>query len=135
MAAPFIFIGTYPIKEGKAEDFKQYLGEFFALIEAHEPRLLAFNAYITADGTEATFVQVHPDAASMEFHMQVAREHIGRAYQDFLDPGGSSIQIYGRPSETVLEMTRQLAGSGVPLDVKAEPLGGFTRLEAALSRT
>ena len=130
MTAPFIFIGTYPIKEGKAEDFKQYLGEFFALIEANEPRLLAFNAYINTDGTEATFVQVHPDAASMEFHMQVAREHIGRAYGEFLE-GTTSLQVYGQPSDVVLEMTRQFAGSAVPLSVKAHHLGGFTRLQPA----
>ena len=132
MEAPFIFIGTYRLREGKAEPFKQYLRseKFFEYIGANEPRLLAFNAYINQDGTEATFVQVHPDAASMEFHMQVAREHIERAYGEFLD-ASTSIQVYGQPSDAVLEMTSQLAGSGVPLYVKAQPLGGFTRLRAS----
>ena len=133
MDAPFIFIGTYRLQEGKAEAFKQYLRseKFFEYIGANEPRLLAFNGYLNEEGTEATFVQVHPDAASMELHLQVAREHIGRVYQEFLAPTGSSIQVYGQPSDAVLGMTRQLAGPGVPLDVKAQPLGGFTRLEAA----
>ena len=133
MDAPFIFIGTYRLRAGKAEAFEQYLRDerFFELIEANEPRLLAFHGYVNEEGTEVTFVQVHPDAASMELHMQVAREHIGRAYEEFLDSTGSSIEVYGTPSDTVLGMTRQLAGSGVPLNVKPQPLGGFTRLQAA----
>ena len=130
MAAPFVFIGTYTIKEGQLEAFTQDLRGFFEHIEANEPRLLAIHAYTDEAGTEATFVQVHPDAASMEFHMQVAREHIERAYGQFLD-ASTSVQVYGTPSDAVLEMTRQLAGSGVPLSVKAHHLGGFTRLRAA----
>jgi hypothetical protein len=47
-------------------------------IEAGEPRLLAFNEYVNADRTEVTVVQVHPDAASMEFHMGVVRERARR---------------------------------------------------------
>src|SRR5687768_12650568 len=107
MDAPFIFIGTYRLREGKLEGFKQYLRseKFFEYIGANEPRLLAFNGYLNAEGTEVTFIQVHPDASSMELHMQVAREHIGRAYEEFLDPTGSSIQVYGKPSELVLGMT------------------------------
>ena len=128
--APFIFIGTYTIKDGKLDDFRQYLQPFFAHVEANEPRLLAFHAYINQDGTEATFVQVHPDAASMELHMQVAREHIERAYGEFLE-GTRSIQVYGQPSDTVLEMTSHFVGSGGALSVKAHHIGGFTRLQAA----
>ena len=133
MEAPFIFIGTYRLREGKGEGFKQYLRSerFFEYIGEHEPRMLAFHGYLNVEGTEVTFVQVHPDASSMELHMQVAREHIGRAYEEFLDSTGSSIEVYGTPSDTVLGMTRQLAGSGVPLNVKPQPLGGFTRLQAA----
>jgi hypothetical protein len=46
-----------------------------------EPRLIAFNVYVDQDGSNATVVQVHPDADSMLFHMQVARDHISEAYQ------------------------------------------------------
>src|SRR5688500_1441638 len=103
MGAPFIFIGTYRLQEGKAEAFEQYLRaeKFFEYIGEHEPRMLAFNGYVNQEGTEVTFVQVHPDAVSMELHLQVAREHIGRAYQEFLAPTGSSIQVYGTPSDVV----------------------------------
>jgi hypothetical protein len=47
MAAPFILINTFALKEGKLEDFRQSLQEFFKVIEANEPRLLALNADAT----------------------------------------------------------------------------------------
>jgi quinol monooxygenase YgiN len=129
MSEPFIFIGTHTIREGKLEDFKKQWRELLDVVEAKEPRLIAFNAYVNEDGTELTVVQVHPDADSMLFHMQVARDHISEAYQSVLEKT-KRIDVYGKPSDTALEMIRQLAGSEVPLSVKANHLGGFTRSSA-----
>jgi quinol monooxygenase YgiN len=126
MSEPFIFIGTHTLREGKLEDFKKACSELVEVVEANEPRLIAFNIYVNEDGTEATIVQVHPDPDSMLFHMQVAREHISEAYQSVLEKT-QRIDVYGKLSDTVLEMIRQLAGSGVPLSVKTHHLGGFTR--------
>jgi hypothetical protein len=128
MAAPFIFIGTHRLKEGKLQDLKQYEQELVALVEANEPRLIAFHIFVNDDGTQATTIQVHPDAASMEFHMQVLGQKISQAYA-FLERT-EHIEVYGTPSDQVLELIRQLAGSGVPLSVKADHLGGFTRATA-----
>ena len=130
MTTPFIVIRTFTIKEGKLEGFKQFLRELFKFIETNEPRLLAINAYVNEDGTEVTFIQVHPDAASMELHEKVAHEYTERARREFLG-ATRSLQVYGKPSDVLLERTRQLAGTGVPLSVKPEDLGGFTRLVAA----
>ena len=55
------------------------------VVEAEEPRLLAFNGYGSEVGSEVSVVQVHPDPESMLFHMQVAREHIERATGELLD--------------------------------------------------
>ena len=129
MSEPFIFIGTHTIREGKLEDFKKQWRELLDVVEAKEPRLIAFNAYLNEDGTELTVVQVHPDADSMLFHMQVARDHISEAYQSVLEKT-KRIDVYGKPSDTALEMIRQLAGSEVPLSLKANHLGGFTRSSA-----
>jgi quinol monooxygenase YgiN len=129
MSEPFIFIGTHTIREGRLEDFKKSCGELVKAVDANEPRLIAFNIYVNDDGSEATIVQVHPDADSMLFHMQVVRDHISEAYQSVLEKT-KRIDVYGKPSDAVLETIRQLAGSGVPLTVKALHLGGFTRATA-----
>ena len=129
MSEPFIFIGTHTIREGKLEDFKKQWRELLDVVEAKEPRLIAFNAYVNESGTDVTVVQVHPDADSMLFHMQVARDHISEAYLSVLEKT-KRIDVYGKPSDTALEMIRQLAGSEVPLSLKANHLGGFTRSSA-----
>jgi hypothetical protein len=130
MSGPFIFIATNRLKPGRLEDEKRRVPELCDFIEANEPRLIAFNEYLSEDGTEVGVVQVHPDADSMEFHMGVVRERAERAYAETLG-GTTSIQVYGMPSDTVLGMLRQQAGSGVPLSIKRHHLGGFTRLETS----
>ena len=127
MTEPFIFIATYTIKEGKLEDLKRYWPEFVDFVEEGEPRLIAFNAYVSEDGTEVGIVQVHPDVDSMEFHMKLIREHV-EASADLLDHG-TGMQIYGAVSNSALELMRQQAGP-VPLTVKPHGVGGFTRSAA-----
>ncbi|HSD10648.1 MAG TPA: hypothetical protein VLF14_06675 [Candidatus Binatia bacterium] len=71
-------------------------------------------------------MQVHPDASSMELHMQVVREHITHAYEDLLEET-TSIQVYGELNDAARGMMEHLAGSGVALSVKPNAMGGFTR--------
>jgi hypothetical protein len=88
MAGPFIFISQSRVKDGKLEDFKRGLREMAEFVEANEPRVIAFEAYLNDDGTEATGVQIHPDADSMAFHMQVAFEKI-MEFDQYLDTQAS----------------------------------------------
>jgi quinol monooxygenase YgiN len=127
VAEPLIFIGTYTIKEGKLEEFKQYCGELCKLLEENEPRLIHFGLYFDEDGTEVSVVQVHPDADSMEFHMQVASEHFASAFE-FLDTT-KSVQVYGTPSDALVGQIKQASEPGVSVIVKSE-LAGFNRLSA-----
>src|SRR3954452_18893789 len=124
MSIPFIFIATNRLKPGAYEAERRRVPGLVEFIRAGEPRLLAFNEYINAERTEVTVVQVHPDAASMEFHMGVVRERAVQAYSETLD-ATTKIQVFGT-SEAVVDTLRARAGAGVPLSVHAEHLGGFT---------
>jgi hypothetical protein len=84
MAGPFIFISQSRIKEGKLDNFKRSLREMAEFVEANEPRVIAFEAYLNDDSTEVTGVQIHPDADSMAVHMQVAWEKI-MEFDQYLD--------------------------------------------------
>ena len=126
MAEPFIFIGTHRLQDGKLPDFEKAFGELVHVVETNEPQMIAFNGYSNEDGTEVAVVQIHPDVASMQTHMQVVREHITHAYEELLDET-ASIQVFGQLSDEARSMMQQLAGSGVSLSVKSLPLGGFTR--------
>ena len=62
----------------------------------------------------------------MAFHMEVIAERAARAYAETVDET-TGIQVFGTPSNAVVEMLRRQAGAGVPLSVKPHHLGGFTR--------
>jgi hypothetical protein len=130
MSAPFIFIATNRLKEGKLAAERDRAADLSSFVEENEPQLLAFNEYVNEEGTEVGVVQIHPDAASMEFHMGIVAERAARAYAETLE-ATSSIQVYGEPSDAVLEMLRQQAGTGVPMTVKRHHLGGFTRVKTS----
>jgi len=127
MTEPFIFIGTYKIKEGKLKDFKRYWRQFVDFVEESEPRLIAFNAYVDDDGSEVSVVQVHPDAESMEFHVKLIREHVEHAAWEFLGDTVST-HIFGAVSDSGLETMRQMGSSG--FNFKPHGIGGFTRSAA-----
>lgn len=132
MTAPLIVIYTYAIKEGELEGFRQFLQELFKVLEANEPRLLAINAYVNEDGTEAAIIQVHPDAASIKHYWQVVHQHTGRALGQYVD-ATTNLQVYGTPSDVILKRARQNAESGVAVSVKPEHLGGFSRSRCQLA--
>ena len=129
MPEPFIFVGTHRLREGKLEDFQEAFAALVGVVEANEPQMIAFNGYVNEGGTEVTVVQVHPDVASMQTHMQVVHQHITDAYLNLLQET-TSIQVFGDLNDEARAMMQQLAGPAVPLHVKPGGLGGFTRSNA-----
>jgi hypothetical protein len=104
MPGPFVFVAANKVKEGKLEGEKQRVPGWVEFIHSNEPRLIAFHEYLSADGTEVEYVQVHPDTDSFENHMRVV-ERSGRSYTQTLG-GTTSIRIYGTtPTERPLRAT------------------------------
>lgn len=123
MAEPFIFVQTAPIKDGMLDSYRTDIGETVELVASEEPRIHHFASYINEEGTEQTVIQVHPDPDSMRFHMQVAADHIRERGPRNLDFSGMRIEVYGSPTEPVLALMRELAGSGVPITIKTLAAG------------
>lgn len=126
MSGPFIFIATNRLKPGKLAEERKRVPGLVDFVEANEPRLVAFNEYVNDDGTEVAVVQLHRDAESMAFHMELIAERAAAAYAATVE-ATTSIQVFGTPSKAVLELLERQAGAGVPLTVKPLHLGGFTR--------
>jgi hypothetical protein len=126
MTGPFIFIATNRLKQGKLDSEKKRLPDLIDFIQANEPRLIAFNEYANEEGTEVAVVQVHPDADSMVFHMNLIADRAASAYAETID-ATTNIQVFGIPGDTVAGMLQRQAGAGVPLRIKPHFLGGFTR--------
>jgi quinol monooxygenase YgiN len=128
MSQPFIYVGTLGIKEGKLEEVKQSWQAVVEAVKEHEPQMIAFHGFVNERGTEMTVIQVHPDTASMDFHMNVLRETLGEQLARALGPELFEFrrsEYCGTPSESALEMDRQIPGLAV--DVKPTHLAGFTR--------
>ena len=126
MSGPFIFIATNRLKPGKLADEKKRVPGLVDFVEANEPQLIAFNEYVNEAGTEVAVVQMHPDADSMAFHMEVVAERAAAAYAETV-AATTSVQVFGTPSDAVLQLLERQAGAGVQLTVKPLHLGGFTR--------
>ena len=126
MSGPFIFIATNRLKPGKLAEERKRVPGLVDFVDANEPRLIAFNEYVNNDGTEVAVVQVHPDAESMAFHLEVVAERAAAAYAATVE-ATTNIQVFGTPSNAVLELLERQAGAGVPITVKSVHLGGFTR--------
>jgi hypothetical protein len=113
MGEPLIVVDTSEIREGKREELERGIAELAAFVEANENDPISYQVFFGDDGCLMTVLQIHPDSASMERHMELA----GPVFAGFADLVVlRTIDIYGSPSEKVVE---QLRG-------KAELLGTAT---------
>lgn len=129
MGEPFVYIGTWTVKPGKTEDAKKFLAQHAGFVEANEPRLIAFHVYFDEAGGTASVVQVHPDSASMETHMQAIAEHMGDAFE-VIDTILSE-QYYGPMSDSLAGTLAQWETPDVTVTKMPVHEAGFTRSSAA----
>jgi hypothetical protein len=125
MSGPFIYVSTWTIKDGRLEETKKFLAEHANLVETNEPRLISFNLYLDEATRTVGVVQVHPDSASMELHMQLIAEHLSGAF-DYLDTTVGE-QYYGTKSEHLTELLAPWEEPSVPVTNLPTHLAGFTR--------
>ncbi|MCM1975853.1 hypothetical protein M8Z33_22025 [Streptomyces sp. ZAF1911] len=112
-AAPLYYVDRSDIREGRLEDVRNGMRDLAEFVEAREPQLIAYQFYIDETESTMTLVAVHPDSASLEFHMELGGEKF-RAFAAFIRM--RSIDVYGRPSPAAVDQLRR----------KAEMLGGGT---------
>lgn len=128
MPDAIVYVDTAEVREGALAELKEGMKELVAFAQANEPRLLAYNVYFSEDGTRMTVVHVHPDSASLEYHIEVA----GPFFRRFVGLVTlSSINVYGEASEGLLAQLQEkaeLLGRGA-VEVAALH-AGFTRFAA-----
>jgi hypothetical protein len=128
MTAPFILVSRFRVKQGSAEELRDYARRVTELVETHEPRAIALHTFLSEDAMELSTFHLHPDVASMEFHMQVQQDH----WDEIISPiasmlEGISVDFYGAmPPESALDNFRR---AGSKIGIKPVHLAGFTRPE------
>ncbi|HDR73010.1 MAG TPA: hypothetical protein ENN85_03750 [Methanoculleus sp.] len=127
MSESLIIIDTSLIREGKGEELKAAMQSLVAFAKANEPRMIAYRVYLNEDETRVTVIQIHPDAASSEFHMSAD----GPAFSGFKDlVRMEELDIYGSPGPELLEKLQQKARMLGPARLAVHSLSaGFTRFE------
>ena len=129
MSDPLVVIDTSDIREGKLEELKSGLAELADFVEKNEAAPLAYHIYFDEDGTRMTVLQIHPDSASMELHMDVAAP-LFRRFTELVNL--TRVDFYGSPSAAVLDATRRKAKLLGNAEVVVNELhAGFTRCEAS----
>src|SRR6187431_2509338 len=94
------------IQKGKLNELKNAVQDLVEFVNLNESRPIAYNIYFNEDGTQMTLMQIHPDSASLEFHLEIA----GPVFQRFKDLIQlSTIQIYGKPSDNLLNQLQRKA--------------------------
>lgn len=130
MAAPIVYIDRSRIRPGKLGELEDAIDELVAFIREQEPQLLYYGFHLDEEAGRMAVVAVHPDAASVEHHMEVG----GPAFKGFahlIEMEG--IEVYGEASERMLEQLRDKAaalGDDERVTVRHR-YAGFERLGAA----
>jgi quinol monooxygenase YgiN len=126
MSGPIVFISHNTVKDGKLEGFREAFGEVADAVNADKPGTVVYLAFADEGGSQVSVVHVFPDAVAMGQHLHGVQERMAKAV-GFIQTTG--YEIYGAPSEPVLEAMRGFAeAEGVPLQVQRGYLGGYLRL-------
>ena len=125
MSEPFVYVGTWTFKADKLEEGRKFMAEVVDFVETNEPRMIAFHTFLDEPGETLGIVQVHPDSASMEFHMQVNARHFATAW-DNLDTSITE-QYYGPVSPGLAAELAKWDDPAVSVVRLATHQGGFTR--------
>lgn len=106
MSQPIFYTDSSAIRQGALERVQAAITELVEFIEANEPQLISYHFYFNQERTRMTVVAVHPDSASMEFHMKIGGPAF-RKFADLIDL--EKIEVYGEPSEAVIRQLWQKA--------------------------
>ena len=99
MSGLLIYVDTSDVREGAVEELRGAIKELVQFIDANEPQIVAYTVYLSDDEREMTVVHVHADAASLEYHLDVAGPGF-RKLADLITL--SSIRVYGELSKRAL---------------------------------
>jgi hypothetical protein len=132
IAETIVYVDHSEIRTGKLAEVRSSIKELVDFVEANEPWPFSYSIFVSEDTSTMTVVQVQPDSASLERHIEIA----GPAFRKFLGLINLvRIDVYGEPSDRLRELLKQKAtmlGSGT---VEFHELqAGFSRFEPRMEQ-
>jgi hypothetical protein len=125
MSQSIVYIDTSAIREGKLQELESAMKQLAGFLDANVPRLLSYGFYLDGNRTRMTVVAIHPDSASLEYHLDVGGSEFGK-FASLIEL--LRIEVYGCVSQAALDRLRRKAemlGRGTV--VTHELYAGFTR--------
>ena len=106
MSNHIVYIDRSRIRPGRLDELKRAISDLVDFIEAREPQLISYGFYLDEQASRMAVVAVHPDAASVDLHMDVG----GAAFRGFAELiEMEAIEVYGELPDRVLERLQQKA--------------------------
>lgn len=106
MPQPIIYIDKSTIREGRFREVEAAMKELAGFVERNVPQLISYGFFLNEERTRMTVAAVHPDSASIEYHMEVCGAEF-RKFADLIEL--SRIEVYGSVSDTVLDRLHRKA--------------------------
>ena len=115
-----VYVDRSDVRPGKADELEAASRRLVEHVARSERRAISYGVYFTDDRSTMTVVHVHPDSSSLEQLLGVIAPTLS-PFRDLIEL--RSIDVYGSPSEAVLER----------LEAKAELLGGTITIHHAIA--
>jgi quinol monooxygenase YgiN len=120
--SPFEVRARLKVREGKLEEFKRQAAEMMRLTREKDTGTLAYDWFLSADGTECEVREAYVNADALvdhAFHVREARDALFAGYGY-----DHRMALYGEPSPRLLELINRI---GVELTM----FHSFQKLEPA----
>jgi hypothetical protein len=127
MSEPILYVDRSIIRSPDLAGLREAVANLTEFVHEREPQLLFYGFEIDEPTSTMRVVAVHPDSESLETHLGIGGPEF-RKVGAFIDL--QQIEVFGRPSATVLGQLRQKAavlGKDAHVDVH-ELASGFERI-------
>lgn len=107
-AGPVIYIDRSDVHEDRWDDLKAGIRVLVAFVERRQPQMATYAFYLDEDTNEMTVVSVHPDAASLERHIEIGGPEFKKLAR-YLTL--REIEVFGTLTARAVELLQQKASS------------------------
>jgi len=97
-------LARFRIQDGKLASFKQIAATCLSMVKEKEPDSLQYEWYFNPDETECVVVEAYRDSNALLAHLG----NLGDLFGQLLAVSDLSAEVYGKPSEELLQATNQL---------------------------
>ena len=100
------YLDTSIIHSGKLGDLKIAVKDLVEFVNLKESRLISYNIYFNEEASHMSLLQIHPDSASLEFHLELGGP-IFLKFKDLIEL--LTIQIYGEATDKLIRQLNEKA--------------------------